>query len=294
MGYLASYFPQKDMLSLLPTLLKQGLSLQGSRLVNVFVDPLNKYLLNLFVGAASVTVYEVAIKVITGIQGLFGGAFRTFLQLTNEMRINSGQEYLKSLRYGLIPALILHVISGVIIIYLSNFWFMEDTSTLPTMLFLMIPASVVIIFIAPLYFALIGIRDLKFIFHMNLNLAVLNVIGSLLFIPNFGVFGCAIGFTLAILSNAIMEYRRYVLKVGQIPTLGKEMAALAPKLALVTVIGICSLVVQNMFRASTSSIIIQAIILASLMLILLKEPLTSRMFGKVMSFRQVKSNRISN
>lgn len=290
MGYLAAYLPQKDILSLFPTLLKQGLSLQGSRLVNVFVDPLNKYLLNLFVGAASVTVYEVAMKVITGIQGLFGGAFRTFLQLTNEMRVNSGQEYLKSIRYGLLPALILHAMAAVLIIYLSNYWFPEDTSNLPTLLYLMIPASTVIIFSAPLYYVLIGIRDLKFIFQMNLNLALFNVIGSVLFIPIFGVLGCAIGFTAAILLNAIMEYRRYVSKVGQIAALGKEIKVIAPKLILVATIGICSLVTQNIFKASASSIIIQAIILASLLLILLKEPLTNRMFGRLMASRQVKSN----
>jgi len=292
MGYLAAYLPQKNILRLFLTLLKQGLSLQGSRLVNVFVDPLNKYLLNLFVGAASVTVYEVAMKVITGIQGLFGGAFRTFLQLTNEMRINSGQEYLKSLRYGLLPALLLHAIAGVLIIYLSIYWFRDGTSLLPALFYLMTPASVLIIFIAPLYFALIGIRDLKFIFQMNLNLAVFNVIGSVLFIPIFGVFGCAIGFTLAILFNAFMEYRRYVLKIGEIPELVKEIGALAPKLILVAVIAACSLITQGLFKASMPSILIQSVILASLVIMLLKQPITTRMLEKTLALRPIKSNRI--
>jgi len=290
MGYWKAYLPQKGLIDRLPSLLRQGASLQGSRLVSVLVDPFNKYLLNLFVGAASITAYEVSMKIITGIQGLFGGAFRTFLQLTNEMRLNSGQQYLKSLRYGLLPALVLHLIAGVLIIYLNNFWFSEETSSLPTLLYLMMPASVVIIFIAPLYFALIGIRDLRFIFRMNLTLAVFNVIGSLLFIPMMGLVGCAIGFTIAIFYNAVMEYRRYVLKVGKIPDLGKEMRTLAPKLVFVTGLGVCSLITHNAFAVSITSNIIQAAMLIVLLLILLREPLSSRMLGKVISFRQVKPN----
>jgi O-antigen/teichoic acid export membrane protein len=288
MGYLSAYMPQESSLKLIPTLFEQGLSLQGSRLVNVFVDPFNKYLLNLFAGPASVTVYEVVMKVITGIQGLFGGAFRTFLQLTNEMRNNSGQEYIKSLRYGLLPALLLHAIAGVIIIYVNAFWFSKDTALLPTLLYLMIPASTVIIFIAPLYFALIGIRDLKFIFQMNLNLAILNIIGSLIFIPLIGVLGCAIGFSAAIFLNALLEYRRYVAKVGNISELGKEMNLLKPKLILITAMSLCSLIVQQISVLSSSSITIQTLILISLTYMLLKEPLAIRMFERLIASRPMK------
>ena len=84
-GYLCAFFPHKGTVTLFPKLFSQGLALQGSRLINVFFDPFNKFLLNLYVGPASVSTYEIAMKIIFGIQGLFGGAFRTFLQLTHKM-----------------------------------------------------------------------------------------------------------------------------------------------------------------------------------------------------------------
>lgn len=283
MGFVSAYLPQVNAIKVLPNLMKGGLSLQGSRLVVVFVDPFNKYLLNIFIGPASVTVYEVVMKVISGIQGLFGGAFRTFLQLTNEMRLNSGQEYIKSLRFGLVPAFIMHAIAGVFIIFLSHFWLYEDTENLPELLFLMIPASVVIIFIAPLYFALIGIRDLAFIFRMNLTLALFNVIGSVVFIPILGVMGCAVGFTIAIFYNAIMEYLRYLKKVGTITDLNQEMRSLSPKILLILLLTILSILSYIMFRDDQILVISQSIILVSLLILFLKEPLIIKIFKKIMS-----------
>lgn len=283
MGFVSAYLPQKNIVKILPNLMKEGLSLQGSRLVVVFVDPLNKYLLNIFVGSASVTVYEVVMKVITGIQGLFGGAFRTFLQLTNEMRLNSGQEYITSLRFGLIPASLMHAIAGVLIVFLTHFWLNEDTENLPELLFLMIPASMVIIFIAPLYFALIGMRDLAFIFRMNLTLAIFNIIGSIVFIPIIGVMGCAVGFTAAIIYNAVMEYLRYLKKVGTIPELNQEMRALIPRLLLTLFLSTLSLISYIQFRDDLMLVITQSIILLFLLILLFREPLTTKMLKKIAS-----------
>ena len=281
MGFVSAYFPQPNAVRIFPKLIKEGLSLQGSRLVVVFVDPFNKYLLNIFLGPASVTVYDVVMKVISGIQGLFGGAFRTFLQLTHEMRLNSGQEYIKSLRFGLIPAFIMHAIAGVLIIFVSHFWLNEGTENLPQLLFLMIPASVVIIFIAPLYFALIGMRDLVFIFRMNLTLAILNIIGSVVFIPIMGVTGCAVGFTVAIIYNAVMEYLRYIKKVGTIPELSQEMRSLYPRLILILFFIILSLFSYILFNDDLMLVITQSMILILLLILLIREPLAIKMLKKL-------------
>jgi O-antigen/teichoic acid export membrane protein len=69
--------------------------------------------------------------------------------------------------------------------------------------FLLLPASLGIIFTAPLYAALIGIRDLAFIFRMHVNLAVLNIAASTLLIPLFGLYGAGVGLMLATAYNAV-------------------------------------------------------------------------------------------
>ena len=73
-----SFWPTRKHLEGLVHLLKSGGVLQATSLMGMFLEPLNKLLLNHFVGAAAVTIYDLAMKVIWGIQYLFGAAMRVF------------------------------------------------------------------------------------------------------------------------------------------------------------------------------------------------------------------------
>lgn len=280
MGYLIAFIPNSRVISLFPTLFSQGLALQGSRLVNIFFDPFNKFLLNMYVGPASVSTYEIAMKIIFGIQGLFGGAFRTFLQLTNKMSTDGGADYLKSLRFGLVPALLIHGIGGIFVVVISHFWLSGEMSSLPLFYLLLIPASMTIIFIAPIYYALIGVRDLNFIFKMNLNLAVMNFIGSLILIPIMGIYGAAIGFTAAILYNAHLEYRRYLFKIGQILKLKQEVIVMVNRLSVVLLTTLIAISTGIFIKSNIYIIFTQFICLFILMLVFFKEPLVKVFFFK--------------
>ncbi len=278
-GYLTALIPKIDAILQLPSLFKQGLALQGSRLINVFFDPFNKFLLNFYIGPSSVSTYEIAMKITFGIQGLFGGAFRTFLQLTNKMRADGGVDYLKSIHFGLVPALLLHGFGGILIVMITHFWLQDTITSLPLLYLLLIPASMTIIFIAPIYFSLIGIRDLSFIFRMNLNLAVINVIGSLIFIPIIGVFGAAIGFTVAILYNAYMEYMRYIFMIGEMPMLRSKIKSIINRLIVSTLLIIIAILIGMFVKNSVVIIISELFCALSMLFIFLKEPLTKRFFN---------------
>lgn len=292
MGYLSAFIPKLHVISLFPTLFRQGLALQGSRLINVFFDPFNKFLLNFYVGPASVSTYEIAMKIIFGIQGLFGGAFRTFLQLTNKMSTDGAVDYLKSLRFGLVPALLLHGIGGVFIVAITHFWLSSEISNLPLFYLLLIPASMTIIFIAPIYFALIGIRDLNFIFKMNFNLAAMNLIGSLILIPIWGIYGAAMGFTIAILYNAFMEYKRYLLMIGEIPMLKQEIKFLLNRLITGLLITLIILLIGGF--VDNKLILIISVVLSTffLLLILFREPLIKRLYINMLTYVSTKYNKL--
>jgi O-antigen/teichoic acid export membrane protein len=268
------------------------LALQGSRLINVFFDPFNKFLLNFYVGPASVSTYEIAMKIIFGIQGLFGGAFRTFLQLTNKMSTDGAADYLKSLRFGLVPALLLHGIGGVFIVAITHFWLSSEISHLPLFYLLLVPASMTIIFIAPIYFALIGIRDLNFIFKMNFNLAVMNLIGSLILIPVWGIYGAAMGFTIAILYNAFMEYKRYLLMIGEIPMLKQEIKILLVPLVTGLLITLIILLIGGFIDNKLTLTISIVLSTSFLLLILFREPLIKRFYINALTYLSAKYNKL--
>ena len=95
--------------------------------------------------------------------------------------------------------------------------------------------------------------------------------------------GCAVGFTAAIIYNAVMEYLRYLKKVGTILELNQEMKALIPRLLLTLVLSALSLISYIQFRDDLMLVITQSIILFFLLILLLREPLTTKMLKKIAS-----------
>ena len=288
MGYRRALLPSTRALGLIPDLLRHGLMLQGASLVNIFFDPFNKFLLNHFVGPASVTAYEIATKIVAGIRGLFGGAFRVFLQLSDKLSADGGEDYLKVLRYGMVPAMLMHGAGCVLMVLLSHFWFGEDMKELSLFYFLLIPSSIGIIFAAPLYGALIGIRDLAFIFRMHVNLAVLNLLASSMLIPMLGLYGAGVGLTLTTAYNAAAEYRRYTKKIGPIPGLGAEIRRLKGRFAFSVALTLAALVAGHQISDKVPLLATEAAVLAGFAILFLMEPLTARMMNSVLRWQSGK------
>jgi|JI10StandDraft_1071094.scaffolds.fasta_scaffold51108_5 O-antigen/teichoic acid export membrane protein len=285
MGYRHALLPSTQALVLIPELLRHGLMLQGASLVNIFFDPFNKFLLNHFVGPASVTAYEIATKIVAGIRGLFGGAFRVFLQLSDKLGADGGEDYLKVMRYGMVPAMLMHGAGCVLMVLLSRFWLGSEMDELSLFYFLLIPSSIGIIFAAPLYGALIGIRDLAFIFRMHVNLAVLNLLASSLLIPFLGLYGAGVGLTLTTAYNAAAEYRRYISMIGPIPGFGAEVGRLKSRFAGSVALTLAALAADYVIQDVTILVAVEAVVMTGFAVLFLMEPLTARVMSSVLRRR---------
>lgn len=277
LGFTRALCPSIASLSLIPELLRNGLLLQGASVLNVFFDPFNKFLLNYFVGAGSVTVYDIATKIVVGIRGLFSGAFRVFLQLADKLGSDGGEDYRKVLRYGIVPALLMHGFGGVLLSVLSNFWLGGEVKGLLSFYFLILPASLGIIFAAPLYAALIGIRDLSFIFRMHVNLAVLNLGASTLLIPLLGLHGAGVGLMLTTAYNAVAEYKRYLRRIGPIQGLVNVATELRTRFVLTALLCLAIPLVDRLVVSGVPLLATQSAILVGFSLLFLHEPLVRRM-----------------
>jgi O-antigen/teichoic acid export membrane protein len=276
MGYRGALLPSTASLSQLPQLLRDSLILQGAGLVNIFFDPFNKFLLNHFVGPGSVTAYDLATRIVTGIRSLFAGAFRVFLQLSDKLGSDGGDDYRKVLVYGMVPAVLMHGAAGALLTLLAQFWLDGEVTGIVVLYFLLVPASVGIIFASPPYTALIGVRDLRFIFSLHLNLAVVNLVASSLLIPAFGLYGAGAGVTIATAYNAIAVYNRFLRLIGPVRDIKQTVAEIRVSALVAGVLAFLVLLAALALSSSIHLLAAQVCLLGLISVALAREPLARR------------------
>lgn len=196
-------------------LLKSGTTLQAASLMGIFLEPLNKFLLSNFAGALAVTAYDLAMKLIWGIQSLFAGGMRVFLHLAREQGNTVSDAFYRVIALVLVPALALHVLAAVFLTWVVHHWVvMGDAVQIMIFFALATVSNLGMIYITPAYISLIGRSDLNFIFRSQSIVAITNIVASLVLIPFFGLLGAVFGLLCATAYNVAAIYRRHERVVG--------------------------------------------------------------------------------
>lgn len=198
------------------SLLKAGATLQAASLMTLFLEPMNKFLLNHFAGPLAVTAYDLAMKVIWGIQSLFAAAMRVFLHLSGEQGAVVGRAFSRVFTLILIPVLAAHVIAAVFLTWVIHHWVtIGDTRLFMTFFGIATLSNLGMIYVTPIYISLIGRGDMRFILRSQTIVAVTNVAVSLSLIPIFGLPGAALGLLCATAYNVVAIYLRHERTVGE-------------------------------------------------------------------------------
>lgn len=197
----------------LKSILRSGGQLQATSLMNMFIEPLNKLLLNHFLGGAAVSVYDLAMKVVWGIQNLFAAGMRVFLHMGSQEHEAVGSRFSFVIRIIGVPAILLHVIGALFLSFVAHHWLQLDAVVLLFFYAVATLSNLGMIFVTPLYVGLIGRGDLGFVFRTQAILAVTNIVASFVLIPLLGVVGAAVGLFVATAYNAtaILLRARHVL-----------------------------------------------------------------------------------
>ena len=211
----------------LKELLHSGSVLQATSLMNLFLEPLNKLLLNSFIGPVAVTTYDLAMKVIWGIQGLFGAAMRVFLHLAHQDSETVGRTYARVIFLIAVPALIMHTVGAILLSWVAHRWVDIDASQLMLFYAIATLSNLGMIFITPLYTSLISRGDLKFVFKSQAILALSNTFISIVAIPFLGLVGAAIGLLTATIYNVSAIYFRHGSQVGRIAGMASTFKSVA-------------------------------------------------------------------
>lgn len=217
------FWPSRKRLDGLVHLLKSGGVLQAASLMNMFLEPLNKLLLNHFVGAPAVTIYDLAMKVIWGIQHLFSAAMRVFLHLGSQDEEAVGRTFSRVIALVGVPVVILHTIGALFLAWAAHHWMAIDAAQLMVFFAIATVSNLGMIYITPLYISLIGRGDLHFIFRSQTILAITNVIVSLTLIPHIGLIGAAFGLLSATIYNVVAIYVRCKDNSGTFDGLGDPL-----------------------------------------------------------------------
>jgi O-antigen/teichoic acid export membrane protein len=189
-------------------MLRSGGMLQAASLLNLFLEPTNKFLLNNYSGPSTVAIYDLAMKVIWGIQYLMGSAMRVFLHIGSQDRVAVGRSFSRAICLLGVPVVAMHVVGILFLYFASHYW--VELDTVPLIIFFGIASisNLGMIYVTPFYLSLIGRRELNFIFMTHALLAIVNASLSVALIPHFGLVGSAFGLLVATVINGSALYLR--------------------------------------------------------------------------------------
>lgn len=260
-------------------LLKSGTTLQAASLMGIFLEPLNKFLLSHFAGALAVTAYDLAMKLIWGIQNLFAGGMRVFLHMAPEKGNTVSDTFYRVVTLVLIPALALHVLAAVFLTWVIHQWVVIDDVVQVMIFFALATVSNLgMIYITPAYISLIGRSDLKFIFRSQSIVAITNITASLILIPYLGLLGAVFGLLCATGYNIMAIYHRHKRIVGA----GSGILAMNLTRSgrfILTVLAFCGAILIGMGHAINYYAI--SIVFVTLMYVMKDDPLLAILYARL-------------
>lgn len=235
-----------------PDLLKSGSSIQFSAFMNIFLEPLNKLLLNQFAGGGGVAAYDLAMKVIWGLQGLFGSAMRVFLHLRSQGAHVIATTYVRAISLLAVPVLAGHVFGALLLSTFAHYGAPLDQKELMIFFGVATVSNLSMIYISPLYVTLIAHDDRGFLFRNQVRLTAANVVASASLIPLFGLIGAAFGLCLAALYNTGAIYSRFQRRIGPVSDFWRMVRAMSRRyfLASLLFIGLLVLGAQDVLNVA--------------------------------------------
>lgn len=260
-------------------LLKSGATLQVASLMTLFLEPLNKFLLGHFAGPLAVTAYDLAMKIIWGIQSLFAAAMRVFLHLSGERGPVVGRAFSRALTLVLVPVLAAHVGAAVFLTWIVHEWIVTIDAR-QVMIFFGIAtiSNLGMIYVTPPYISLIGRGDLHFILRSQTIVAVANMLFSIVLIPQFGLLGAAFGLLCATAYNVVAIYLRHERTVGESGGLMPIFRKNATRYAMTALLFVSAIVIG---AAPNASYLAEAAILLAIIVILSGEPLVLTLWERM-------------
>lgn len=275
--YLASWL---DAVRCVPDLLKSGSAIQFSAFMNIFLEPLNKLLLSQFAGGSGVAAYDLAMKVIWGLQGLFGAVMRVFLHLKVQGAQVISATYIRLISLLAVPVVGGHIFGAILLSTYAHYGAPLDQWELMIFFGVATISNLCMIYISPLYVSLIAHDDRGFLFVNQVRLTLANVLASVSLIPLFGLIGAAIGLCLASLYNTFAIYVRFQKKIGPLHDFWKMIRALTSRYCIAAALFTALLVLGAQEVLNVAFLVS---VLLAVLILLVREPLIGEVVRRIVA-----------
>lgn len=260
-------------------LLRSASSIQFSAFMNIFLEPLNKTLLKQFSGDADVAAYDLTMKIIWGLQGIFGAAARIFLHLPSTVGKAVVAAYFRAGSLLTIPVVMVHTLASLLLAFYVNFSGTLEQERIMPLFGIAAVSNIAMIGVTPLYISLIANDDRKFLVLNQLRLTMANIVLSATLIPLLGLVGAAFGLCLAALYNAGAIWRRFGATIAPLTMPSGIPTPLAWRSAIAVVLFISALIIG---ASKTLNVMLVLCVALATLILLLTDPAIAEMRERIL------------
>ena len=257
-------------------LLRSGSLLQATSMLNLFLEPANKILLNYFSGPVVVASYDLAMRVFWGIQHLVSAPMRVFLYIDQNDCAEVGRIFGNVIKLLSVTVIAIHIIAVIFLFFVARYQLMIHETQLVIFSTIATVSNFGMIFITPLYLNLIGNNDLKFIFRTQFVLVSINILMTAVAVPFFGLVGAAFGLLMATFINFILIYLRCHINASVYDD--PEIQLSQFKIRVATMLTLLLITIIWAITGGKYTLVLFAVILY-MIFILVREPLVSKLIN---------------
>ena len=258
-------------------LLLGGLSTQAANMVSFLLDPWSKSMLALYLGSASVAVFDLSMKVGWGLNSVFSAYSRLFLQIppSDQKRRIASLTLAADLTWA--PLALVGAIVISLLPPLLGAWLRVDQMLLAQGMAMAVAACLLMAAVSAPYISLIGFQDHSFIFRNQMILGLANVVAAPLLVPAIGFPGAFLGCLVGTLINVGLISKRLRHHMPGFSGLAGLAKLFAPRLTLAVMV----FAVACIASAISSSVAISGAVICVAAVLLLREPLTRATWEKI-------------
>ncbi len=254
-----------------------GVSTQAANIVSFLLDPWSKGVLALYLGPASVAVFDLSMKVGWGLNAVFSAYSRLFLQIPPSDQSRRIASLAQAANLTWVPLVLSGSIAISILPPLLGYWLRVDPITLAQGMTMAITACILMAAVSSAYISLISFNDHSFILRNQLILGLSNVLAAPVLVPLIGFTGAFLGTLVGTVVNVGLISTRLRQHMPAFSGLTGLARLICSRLALAIAVYVASCVAS----AWAPSALFSAALVLGATALLLHEPLARATWEKI-------------
>lgn len=254
-----------------------GVSTQAANIVSFLLDPWSKSVLALYLGPASVAVFDLSMKVGWGLNSVFSAYSRLFLQIPQSDQSRRIASLAQAAALTWVPLVLIGSIAVSVLPPVLSSWLRVDAKLLAQGMAMAVTACLLMAAVSAAYISLIAFHDHKFILRNQMILGLANVVAAPLLVPVIGFTGAFLGSLVGTVINVGLISRRLRHHMPEF----SGLTSLACKFPGRSALAISTYTISCTASVWASSAVVGGALAFAAAVLLLREPLARATWEKI-------------